>query len=645
MKKFGLILILAFTTFFSSCEKDLYDEAIKNSTSENENFTLEYLSGNIAEKLKKITEQEIKTYRSKIQNRNLDTIDYGTIKYDEVMKVEDNSGNKTYMFRVDHPDQTNEKFYNMVFQEKIDGSKYVKLFEYNMTPEFAQDYYMGLKDLTDFDGSYNYRLVAYNEAIRDPNNYGDGDGDYGSGGGGYSGGGGTNDGNTGGPVGGSSYDPMSGNTSSGVGSIGSAGGNPCTEGGGSLGQSGGGSGGGAGGAGSGGGSGGGGSEGGSSSCYILVGTVHKVYTSSSCYYDITYLYVDCGGNGNRGINDNSIKNRGANDANPCTTSNNGVTIFQPANAPTQFSYQLNSLTGSTETYNTFNSLNPTVKSIVFNYITQGSIATNNAATFFSTLFHNNQLTAFSQLTAEMQTSILNYEIANNFSVDSQVFVNWEINYLMQHPNLSLIEFENQFMGTSEGQDGEYDTFWDNPNLTFPPQNLPTWADFDSVFPRDSDPLYDTPQKMYEAIGGDILTFYTGPQTNTCAIRLSYALNYSGVVIPHIQGQTFQGDDGLYYFKAAYQINIWMRKTFGTNPATSTTPFNSNHHYFSGAQAGVHGANLPVLLNGIKGIYSIYSSNFSWASGHADLLNNNATCGNNCHFYDAPISRLDVWELH
>ena len=348
MKKFGLILILAFTTFFFSCEKDLYEEAIKNSS--NENFTLEYLSGNIAEKLKKITEQEIKTYRSKLQNRNLDTIDYGTIKYDEVMKVEDNSGNKTYMFRVDHPDQTNEKFYNMVFQEKIDGSKYVKLFEYNMTPQFAQDYYMGLKDLTDFDGSYNYRLVAYNEAIRDPNNYGDGDGDYG-GGGGYSGGGG---------------------------------------------------------------SGGGGSAGGSSSCYILVGTVHKVYTSSSCYYDITYLYVDCGGNGNRGINDSTIKNRGANDANPCTTSNNGVTIFQPANAPTQFSYQLNSLTGSTETYNTFNSLNPTVKSIVFNYITQGSIATNNAATFFSTLFHNNQLTAFSQLTAEMQTSILNFEIANGF---------------------------------------------------------------------------------------------------------------------------------------------------------------------------------------------------------------------------------------
>lgn len=34
MKKFGLLLILAFTSFFSSCEKDLYEEAIQT---QNEN--------------------------------------------------------------------------------------------------------------------------------------------------------------------------------------------------------------------------------------------------------------------------------------------------------------------------------------------------------------------------------------------------------------------------------------------------------------------------------------------------------------------------------------------------------------------------------------------------------------------------------
>ena len=150
--------------------------------------------------------------------------------------------------------------------------------------------------------------------------------------------------------------------------------------------------------------------------------------------------------------------------------------------------------------------------------------------------------------------------------------------------------------------------------------------------------------MYNSIGGSVATFYVDENTNTCAIRLSKALNYSGVIIPNIPGQTFKGADNKYYFKAAYQINIWMRKTFGTNPATSTTPLNLKHHSYTQAQAGVRGANLPDSLAGKKGIYSIYSSNFTWATGHADLLNTDATCGNNCHFADAPIARLDIWIL-
>jgi hypothetical protein len=36
-------------------------------------------------------------------------------------------------------------------------------------------------------------------------------------------------------------------------------------------------------------------------------------------------------------------------------------------------------------------------------------------------------------------------------------------------------------------------------------------------------------------------------------------------------------------------------------------------------------NLPGLLLEKKGIYSIYSSNFNWASGHADLLNRCPFC--------------------
>lgn len=151
--------------------------------------------------------------------------------------------------------------------------------------------------------------------------------------------------------------------------------------------------------------------------------------------------------------------------------------------------------------------------------------------------------------------------------------------------------------------------------------------------------------IYSSLGGDIANYYVDETTNTCAIRLSKALNYSGVIIPHLPGQTFIGADNKYYFKAAYELNKWMRKTFGTNDGDQTTPYNPNHILYTATDAGINGRNLPGLLVGKKGIYSIYSNNFAWASGHADMLNPNSTCGNNCHFADAPIGRLDIWILN
>ncbi len=222
---------------------------------------------------------------------------------------------------------------------------------------------------------------------------------------------------------------------------------------------------------------------------------------------------------------------------------------------------------------------------------------------------------------------------------------WSISYLMNNSSVNLTTFKNQFLTPNEDSDasGSNSAPENDPNLTFVQQALPSFSSFQAAFPSNTDPLYDTPQKMFNSIGGEIAGFYNGPTTNTCAIRMSKALNYSGVVIPHITGQTFLGSDGKYYFKAAYEINKWMRKTFGTNDGDPSTPYNANHHKYTQAEAGTHGENLPSLLIGKKGIYSMYSSRFSWATGHADLLNTDATCTNGCHF-DGPILRLDVWEL-
>jgi hypothetical protein len=207
-------------------------------------------------------------------------------------------------------------------------------------------------------------------------------------------------------------------------------------------------------------------------------------------------------------------------------------------------------------------------------------------------------------------------------------------------NTSWEQFENRFMGTSEGQDGEYDAaYWENPNLTFPQQNLPTYNDFVNSFPRNGlGQLLAGADIVYSYIGGEIgqLRFSDPTHTeNTCALKVSRALNYSGVIIPNIPG-TLKGADNKYYFLNSKELNIWMRKTFGI-------PSGTNH--ITGAQAGIHGVNLTHLLKGKEGIYSLVSSDTKWAYGHADFLMPNATCGVYCHFYDAPIDYIDIWILN
>ncbi len=49
---------------------------------------------------------------------------------------------------------------------------------------------------------------------------------------------------------------------------------------------------------------------------------------------------------------------------------------------------------------------------------------------------------------------------------------------------------DQFMTLKEGTDGdEYDAaFWDDPNLIFPPQILPTYNSFNIAYPKHKDPV-------------------------------------------------------------------------------------------------------------------------------------------------------------
>lgn len=78
--------------------------------------------------------------------------------------------------------------------------------------------------------------------------------------------------------------------------------------------------------------------------------------------------------------------------------------------------------------------------------------------------------------------------------------------------------------------------------------------------------YPLPQGLYRELG---LPEYN----NGCAMRMSYALNKSGVLkIPNIKGQTLKGNDGNYYFMFAKDMDAWLsqRRVWG-NPRLYKSP--------------------------------------------------------------------------
>jgi hypothetical protein len=234
----------------------------------------------------------------------------------------------------------------------------------------------------------------------------------------------------------------------------------------------------------------------------------------------------------------------------------------------------------------------------------------------------------------------------------KTFFNWAIDYLTQNPSITINQFINWFMGSSEGLDGEYDAaYWENSNLNFPAQSLPKFEDFKNVCPSK----YTNAETLCNEIGGGVLTMYNaviakGKHFNTCAIRMSKSFNYSGIVLPSLPDNkngsknSVKGTDGKNYIINAKALNAWMRKTFGTN--------SSNYTHYTAAQGGNKGTGFKNLLEGKQGIYSMVSRpeiQESWGTGHANLLQN-GECLLNCHFYDinnsfVPVDYIDVWILN
>lgn len=87
--------------------------------------------------------------------------------------------------------------------------------------------------------------------------------------------------------------------------------------------------------------------------------------------------------------------------------------------------------------------------------------------------------------------------------------------------------------------------------------------------------------------------------NTCAVRMSRALNYCGLAIPEIKGKTYKGGDNMNYFIKVIDIRDHLKKVFKNKPLKKVARKNELEVIFIESECG-----------------------WNDASGHVDILANN-----------------------
>ena len=131
-------------------------------------------------------------------------------------------------------------------------------------------------------------------------------------------------------------------------------------------------------------------------------------------------------------------------------------------------------------------------------------------------------------------------------------------------------------------------------------------------------------EVYKSIGGKVAynrDNFPDSFTNTCAIRMSKSLNYSGCRVQNIKGiEVGSGEDKLWYIYKVEMLDKFLNKTFGSPE-------------FSGTYD-------ELQKSGLKGIIKFSDCGWSDATGHFDLYNEN--CVNHC--YGDRCGKVELWVL-
>ena len=132
--------------------------------------------------------------------------------------------------------------------------------------------------------------------------------------------------------------------------------------------------------------------------------------------------------------------------------------------------------------------------------------------------------------------------------------------------------------------------------------------------------YGSVSEVFNLIGGKVKQ---NNFTNTCAIRISRSLNYSGLKIDAIKGETVSGGDGLHYIFRVITLKRYLERQFG-KPDFKDAPDNLKN---------------KMML--YKGIMVVDVDGWMDARGHATLWG-----GVNCvdHCYLDKAHQLSLWKM-